>query len=174
MTESCQRFFHPSETDAMLEAFLPMMDGNNINTVIATQAFLVHFLPLTHPQKWLPTMFKFASSFNSATYDDQMLDLLARLAELHSNPAVSDPARLKADYVYSAGPDEDMEDQNGSPETLSLGDNGASRSNELADTDGSWKGIWRDVGILGEDEFKSVVTTALKSMGQSTRTPLSA
>lgn len=31
MTESSQRFFHPSETDAMLEAFLPMMDGNNIN-----------------------------------------------------------------------------------------------------------------------------------------------
>ena len=167
MTESCQRFFHPSETDAMLEAFLPMLDGNAINTVVATQAFLVHFLPLTHPQKWLPMMFKFSSSFNSATFDDQMLDLLARLSELHCNPSISDPARLSPDYVYTANVDEEMEDLHGAPETLSIGDNGASRSNGISDLDGSWKGVWKDVGILGEDEFKSVVTTALKSMGQS-------
>lgn len=116
-------------------------------------------------------MFKFSYSFNSATFDDQMLDLLARLSELHANPSVSDPARLSPSYVYTSSPEEDLEELHGESktETLSLGDNGASPSDGLSDPpDGSWKGIYKDVGILGEDEFKSVVTTALKSMGELT------
>jgi proteasome activator subunit 4 len=116
-------------------------------------------------------MFKFSYSFNSATFDDQMLDLLARLSELHANPAVSDPARLSPSYVYTSSPEEELEELYGEAktETLSLGDNGASSSDGLSDPlDGSWRGIYKDVGILAEDEFKSVVTTALKSMGRST------
>jgi len=114
------------------------------------------------------SVFKLSSSFNSATFDDQMLDLLARLSELHQNPAVSDPARLSPSYVYTSSPEEDLEEIQGESktETLSVGDNGASSRNPLSELDGSWKGIWKNVGILGEDEFKSVVTLALKSMGE--------
>ena len=75
------------------------MDGSNLNSVIATQAFLVHFLPISHPQRWLPTMFRLWESFNSSLFDDQMLDLLARLAEMH----VTDPSISSASSARKAG-----------------------------------------------------------------------
>ena len=71
----------------MLETMLPHLDGHDLNSVISTQALLVHFLPLSHPDAWLPTLFRLWETFKSALFDDQMLDLLAQLAELH----VTDP-----------------------------------------------------------------------------------
>ncbi|WFD08563.1 Proteasome activator BLM10 [Malassezia vespertilionis] len=83
LAEYAQRFYPSSEADDMLRTILPQMDGNDINSVIATQAYLVHFLPLSEPQRWLPTMFRLWQSFKSSLFDDQMLDHLARLAEFH-------------------------------------------------------------------------------------------
>ncbi len=54
MAEVVQRFFHPSGVDEMLDLMLPRLHGDDIDSILATQAFLVHFLPFSHPQKWLP------------------------------------------------------------------------------------------------------------------------
>ena len=157
-------------------------------TVIATQAFLVHFLPLTHPQRWLPMMFKLGESFASATFDDQMLDLLSRLAEIHVDPAVSDPAKLTPDYVYTADKREEEEDADADDEvegddvhrwrdSVALGDNGYEPDRPAApgamDVDGvaesgssGWRGIGRDVGIFTEEEFKGIMTICLTSMSE--------
>lgn len=83
LADVSQRFFSADEAPAMLEAILPRMDGNDLNSVIATQALLVHFLPLSNPDAWLPVLFRLWDSFKSSLFDDQMLDVLARLAEEH-------------------------------------------------------------------------------------------
>lgn len=48
-----QRFFHPAEVDEMLATILPRFDTTQ-DYIIATQMYLVHFLPISHCQKWLP------------------------------------------------------------------------------------------------------------------------
>lgn len=83
LADVSRRFFAAEEAPAMLEAILPRMDGNDLNSVIATQALLVHFLPLSNPDPWLPVLFRLWDSFKSSLFDDQMLDVLARLAEEH-------------------------------------------------------------------------------------------
>ncbi|WFD01127.1 Proteasome activator BLM10 [Malassezia yamatoensis] len=89
VAEYAQRFFDPSEAQAMLETVLPLMDGTDLNSVIATQAILVHCLPLDGYQAWLPVMFRLWETFKSSLFDDQMLDLLARLAEHQANASLS-------------------------------------------------------------------------------------
>lgn len=81
VAEYAQRFFPPRDAYDMLQTVLPQMDGGDLNSVIATQAFLVQFLPLDEPQAWLPAMFRLWETFKSSLFDDQMLDHLARLAE---------------------------------------------------------------------------------------------
>ncbi|WFD34224.1 Proteasome activator BLM10 [Malassezia cuniculi] len=87
LAEYAQRFFSPDAADAMLEAMLPRMDGHDINSVVVAQAFVVHFLPLDTPQRWLPALFRLWETFRTSLFDDQMLDHLARLAEYHMREA---------------------------------------------------------------------------------------
>ncbi|WFD32792.1 Proteasome activator BLM10 [Malassezia sp. CBS 17886] len=87
MAEFAQRFFPADEAPAMLATVFPLMDGSDLNSVIAAQALLVHLLPLAQPQQWLPALFRLWDTFNSSLFDDQMLDHLARLSEL----LVADP-----------------------------------------------------------------------------------
>lgn len=96
LAEYAQRFFPPRDADEMLRTVLPRMDGSDLNSVIATQALLVHFLPLDAPQSWLPAMFRLWETFKSSLFDDQMLDHLARLAEhqlAHGDGAVRDDGK---------------------------------------------------------------------------------
>ncbi|KAK0534618.1 Proteasome activator BLM10 [Tilletia horrida] len=83
----------PDLVDEMLDTFLPLMDGSDLDSVIRIQSLLVHFLPLSHPKKWLPAMFRLWESFNSSLFADQMLDLLARLSTHH----IRDPARMNSE-----------------------------------------------------------------------------
>lgn len=53
VAESAQRFFHPADMDEMLEVMLPKFEPN-MDSILATQTFLVHFLPISHPQRWIP------------------------------------------------------------------------------------------------------------------------
>ena len=53
VAETAQRFFHPADMDEMLEVMLPKFEPN-MDSILSTQAFLVHFLPISHPQRWLP------------------------------------------------------------------------------------------------------------------------
>jgi proteasome activator subunit 4 len=53
VAETAQRFFHPADMDKMLDVILPRFEPH-MDSILATQAFLVHFLPISHPQRWLP------------------------------------------------------------------------------------------------------------------------
>jgi len=53
VAEAAQRFFHPGDVDEMLDTILPKFEPS-MDQILATQTFLVHFLPISHCQKWLP------------------------------------------------------------------------------------------------------------------------
>ncbi|CAO1628827.1 unnamed protein product [Parajaminaea phylloscopi] len=136
LAATAQRFFPPSEAEAILEKILPDLDGSNINSVIAVQAFLVHFLPLSQPQRWLPAMFKLWATFESGMFDDQMLDLLARLTVLHCNPDGAVPQKLRGEHKA-----------------------------EPRSTDPNGEELWSDIGLLTHEQFSLVMTKALRSAG---------
>ncbi|EPQ28803.1 uncharacterized protein PFL1_03606 [Pseudozyma flocculosa PF-1] len=152
LAETAQRFFAPSEADEMLQTFLPKLDGSSINSVIASQAFLVHFLPISHPQRWLPAMFRLWESFNSSLFDDQMLDLLARLAEMH----VSDPS------ISSASPGNGSSEPRDALEGQGEAEAAADSRPSSAD---AGKGLFNEVGIFTESQFALIMTKCLKSAG---------
>ncbi|SJX61736.1 related to BLM10-proteasome activator subunit [Sporisorium reilianum f. sp. reilianum] len=177
LAETAQRFFPASEADDMLRTFLPKMDGSNLNSVIATQAFLVHFLPISHPQRWLPTMFRLWESFNSSLFDDQMLDLLARLAEMH----VTDPSISSASSARKAGT---LAEATLRPEARTPGVNAAPKADddeqmqegEQAEASDSTPssgtqspseklGLFSDIGIFTEQQYSLIMTKCLKSAG---------
>ncbi|KAK4703918.1 hypothetical protein P7C70_g2289, partial [Phenoliferia sp. Uapishka_3] len=90
LTEYSQRFFPPHEIPSMLQTFLPRL-ASSLNSILATQAFCVHFLPVSHPQYYLPAVFKLWEAFNSGIWDEQWLDFMERLTIKHLDPRVSDP-----------------------------------------------------------------------------------
>lgn len=106
VAETAQRFFHPGEVDEMLEVILPQFDPS-MDSILATQLFLVHFLPITHCEKWLPLgesslhghslrpVFRMWYGLNSGLWDDQASDLIGQLAITHVDPARSDPSIVK-------------------------------------------------------------------------------
>lgn len=150
LTEYAQRFFHPNQYESILNTILPNMDGSSVDSIISTQAFLVHFLPLSHPQYWLPITFRLWETFNSSHIDDQHLDLLARLTEKHLDPSLSDPKFLE---TLPPSPTETPTTQKPSKDT-----NNTSKAN-------LWRGIRKDVGILTDAQFDTVMQKALSSFG---------
>ncbi|TIA90807.1 hypothetical protein E3P99_01381 [Wallemia hederae] len=146
VTEYAQRFFHPSEYQNMLNTILPQMDGSSVDSVVSTQAFLVHFMPLSHPQNWLPVTFRIWETFNSSHIDDQHLDLIARLTERHLDPSLSDPRSI--DALPSVPTDEPTVDR---------------PPKDKAPGDSNWRGIRKDIGILTEAQFDTVMQKALSS-----------
>lgn len=157
MAEVAQRFFHPSETQEMLEAILPRMQGDDIDSVLATQAFMVHFLPLSHPQDWLPVLFRIWQEVNSGLYDEQMLDVLARLTVMHVNPKVSNPKRVgKIPKSSLPSKEEDVDMM----EVTSEVDDDASEGNEVTESDADWPGIRKDIGLLTETQFDLVMVSS--------------
>ena len=177
LAEAAQRFFPASEADEMLRTFLPKMDGASLNSVIATQSFLVHFLPISHPQRWLPAMFRLWESFNSSLFDDQMLDLLARLTEMH----VTDPSVSSASSARKAGSHAEStmrrDTQSAAAATTPTSaevnrTDQAEASNQPESTDSSGTaspsgkvGLFSDIGIFTEQQFTLIMTKCLKSAG---------
>jgi proteasome activator subunit 4 len=53
VAEAAQRFYHPGDVDEMLETILPKFEPS-MDSILATQTYLVHFLPISHCQRWLP------------------------------------------------------------------------------------------------------------------------
>jgi proteasome activator subunit 4 len=72
IAESAQRFFHPGDVDEMLEAILPRATSS-MDSIIATQTMLVHFLPISHCEKWLPL----GASYKSSNGADDSLPPMA-------------------------------------------------------------------------------------------------
>ena len=110
---------------------------------------MLTFLPLSHPQSYLPMLFRTWESVNSYTYDERMLYFLSQLAELHIDPTVSNPARIEE--LPDDARSEDEFRPNWSKSDLQH--------------NGAWEGIYKDVGIFAEDEWNFLMVKCLASMG---------
>ncbi|KAJ7456675.1 hypothetical protein FB451DRAFT_613190 [Mycena latifolia] len=143
-----RRFFHPAASNEMLSVFVPLINGTDLNDVLAAQFMLLTFLPLTHPQTYLPMLFRIWESINSYMFDERMLDFLASLVEMHVASDVSDP-RKAAEL-----PDDAKSDGEGRPQ-WSEDDLGAPSP---------WPGIYKDVGVFTEHEWSLLMCKCINSM----------
>lgn len=122
-----------------------------LQSILASQYYMLTFLPLSHPQSYLPMLFRMWESVNSYMYDERMLQFLARLAEMHVDPTASDPRKIK-DL-----PDDAVSDDEGRPQW----------PNEDLQFNGTyWGGLYKDVGIFTEYDWGFLMTKCLASMGQ--------
>ncbi|KAI0359128.1 hypothetical protein OH77DRAFT_1473765 [Trametes cingulata] len=148
IAENVRRFFHPAAIDEMLSTFLPMMNGTSLNSILASQYYMLTFLPLSHPQSYLPMLFRVWESVNSYMFDDRMLQFLSRLAEMHVDPTVSDPQRIEEI------PDDARSEGEGRPNW----------PKEDLETKWRWSGLFSDVGIFSESEWNFIMAKCMASM----------
>ncbi|WVQ81077.1 hypothetical protein IAT38_003199 [Cryptococcus sp. DSM 104549] len=184
VAEEAQRFFHPDDVDEMLEVIIPELKPN-MDSILATQAFLVHFLPISSCQKWLPLVFRLWYGLNSGYWDDQASDLMGQLAIAHVDPSRSDPSIMAS---IPRGRLNTPEEQAVNPNTKKRLRNHLQRQLEVAgeveeDADGlnywarpellpaevklgdpNWQGIRKDVGIFTDREFEFLMTKTLRSL----------
>ncbi|KAJ8514936.1 hypothetical protein ONZ45_g7571 [Pleurotus djamor] len=146
IAENSRRFFHPAAIEEMLSTFVPLINGTNLDSVLSAQYYLLTFLPTTHPQSYLPMLFRLWEAINSYKYDNRMLQFLSALAELHVDPSISDPRRI------SQIPDDEKSDGEGRPNWA---------REEPSD---NWGGIYKDVGIFTEHEWGLLMCKCLSSM----------
>jgi proteasome activator subunit 4 len=143
-----QRFFHPAAIDQMLETFVPLINGTNLNSLLSTQFYMLTFLPQSHPQSYLPMFFRLWESINSYMFDERMLQFLAQLVEMHVDPSISDPRKIEEI------PDDARSENEGRP-------NWAKK--DLSST-GLWTGIFKDVGIFTDYDWHFIMCKCLASM----------
>ncbi|KAL7285721.1 hypothetical protein ACG7TL_000826 [Trametes sanguinea] len=148
IADNVRRFFHPAAIDEMLSTFLPMMNGTNLNSILASQYYMLTFLPLSHPQSYLPMLFRVWESINSYMFDDRMLQFLARLAEMHVDPTVSDPQRI------AEIPDDARSEGEGRPNW----------PKDDLESKWRWSGLFSDVGIFSETEWNYIMAKCMASM----------
>lgn len=192
LTEYCQRFFPPHEAPKMLDTFLPRLDGSSLNSILACQSFMAHFLPISHPQSWLDPAFVLWESFvNSQIFTEQWLDVMSRLAEKHVDPSVSDPklierysrlAHRSAVMLAAASRTSDGRLQpNGhgkdvtkspTPETeplpgldVEMQDAVHPKSGQSAKPESKWQGVRKDVGIFTHEQWDLLMEKTLSAMG---------
>ena len=118
--------------------------------MLAAQYYLLTFLPLSHPQSYLPTVFRLWESVNSYIYDERMLQFLSRIAEMHVDPTVSDPKRIQSI------PDDERSEDEGRPNW----------SKEDLQVKGRWPGLYKDVGIFTDRQWSFIMCKCLASMGR--------
>ncbi|PCH33392.1 ARM repeat-containing protein [Wolfiporia cocos MD-104 SS10] len=148
IAENTRRFFHPSAIDEMLSTFLPMMKGPSLSSILASQYYMLTFLPISHPQSYIPMLFRLWESINSYMFDDRMLQFFSRIAEMHVNPTVSDPRRIEEI------PDDAREEDEGRPNW----------DKKDLDVRWRWPGLYSDVGIFSEHDWNFIMTKCLASM----------
>ncbi|KAH9982676.1 hypothetical protein BGW80DRAFT_1433981 [Lactifluus volemus] len=148
IASTVQRFFHPAAIDQMLETFVPLIDGTDLNSLLSSQFFMLTFLPQSHPQSYLPMLFRLWESVNSYLFDERMLQFLAQLSEMHLDPTISDPKRI--DEIS----DDARSENEGRPNWA---------KNDLSST-GLWAGIYKDVGIFAEYDWHFIMCKCLASM----------
>ncbi|KAJ7462702.1 hypothetical protein B0H11DRAFT_2310714 [Mycena galericulata] len=143
-----RRFFHPAASNEMLSVFVPLLNATDLDYVLAAQFYLLTFLPLTHPQTYLPMLFRIWESINSYMFDERMLDFLACLVEMHVASDVSDPR--KAVEL----PDDAKSEGEGRPQW----------SEDDLNTASPWLGIYKDVGVFTEHEWSLLMCKCINSM----------
>lgn len=116
-----------------------------IQDILANHYYLTTFLPLSHPQYYLPMMFRLWEAVNSYAYDERMLAFLAKLTEMHVDPNISSPKRIE----------EIPEDWGESPRVRW----------PRQDSNEDWRGLFKDVGIFNDDQWSHIMCKCLASMG---------
>jgi proteasome activator subunit 4 len=111
---------------------------------------MLSFLPLSHPQSYLPMLFRLWESINSYSYDERMLAFLSQLAEMHVDPSISDPQKIQTI------PDDERSEHEGRPVW----------SRDESAKDSHWAGLYKDVGIFSEHEWSFLMCKCLASMGK--------
>lgn len=112
---------------------------------------MLTFLPQSHPQSYLPMLFRLWESVNSYMYDERMLQFLARITEIHLDTSISDPAKIKEI------PDD----------ALSEGEARPNWPQDDIKRGGLWTGLIKDVGIFTEYDWHFIMCKCLASMGTS-------
>ncbi|KAI0067819.1 hypothetical protein BV25DRAFT_1794335 [Artomyces pyxidatus] len=148
IASTVRRFFHPATIDEMLARFVPRINGTALNSLLTSQYFLLTFLPQTHPQSYLPMLFRLWESVNSYMFDDHMLFFLSQLTEMHMDPSVSDPKKI------GEIPDDAKTEGEGRPNWP---------KDDLKDH-GLWTGIFKDVGIFSDYDWHFIMCKCLASM----------
>ncbi|KAJ7630634.1 hypothetical protein FB45DRAFT_1027837 [Roridomyces roridus] len=116
--------------------------------VLAAQFYLLTFLPLSHPQAYLPMLFRIWESINSYMFDERMLEFLASLSEMHVASDVSDPRKL------AELPDDAKSEGEGRPQW----------SEDDLNATSAWPGIYKDVGVFTEHEWSLLMCKCINSM----------
>lgn len=161
LTEYSQRFFPPHEIPNMLSTFLPRLDGSSLNSILATQSFMAHFLPISHPQEWLQPSFVLWEAFsNSQMYTEQWLDVISRLAEKHVDPNVSDPKHV--DRLRKAALAQNQLNGKAATPPIEAGQADTAASDLPKE---KWKGIRKDVGIFTIEQWDFLMSKMLRAMG---------
>ncbi|KAI1797633.1 hypothetical protein LXA43DRAFT_1126323 [Ganoderma leucocontextum] len=148
VAETVRRFFHPAAIDVMLSTFLPSMSCISLNSLLASQYYMLTFLPLSHPQSYLPMLFRLWESVNSYMFDERMLQFLARLAEMHVDPSVSHPQRIQ-----------DIPD-----DARSEGEGRPGWPTDDLEVKWKWSGLFNDVGIFSEADWAYIMSKCMSSM----------
>ena len=117
--------------------------------ILSSHYYLMTFLPLSHPQHYLPMLFRVWESLNSYKYDERMLHFISKLTEMHTNPEISNPKRI--DEI----PDDEKSEGEGRPNW------GQPTSSVYL-----WGGLYKDVGIFTEHEWNFLMCKCLASMGK--------
>ncbi|CAE6462385.1 unnamed protein product [Rhizoctonia solani] len=75
------RFYYPSsEIPKMLDEFIPLVTQDSIQTMIIV---ITSFISPSHPDIYLPALFKIWEAFNSTVVDDRLIHVMGNLAEEH-------------------------------------------------------------------------------------------
>lgn len=122
--------------------------------MLSSQYYLTTFLPLSHPQYYLPMMFRVWESINSYQYDERMLHMISKLTEMHVDPTASDPK------IISQLSDDEISEGEHRPQWT---ENGPGPSH------GQWQGLYKDIGIFTEHEWNFLMCKCLASMGRHKR-----
>nr|GAT49743.1 membrane protein [Mycena chlorophos] len=142
-----RRFFHPAAINDMLSVFLPLHNATDLDYVLAAQVYMLNFLPISHPQSYLPMLFRVWESVNSYQYDERMLDFLASIAEMHVAADISDPRHI------AELPDD----------AQSEGETRPKWSQDDLPCGPHWPGIYKDVGVFTDHEFSLLMFKCLAS-----------
>lgn len=96
-------------------------------------------------------LFRLWESINSYKYDERMLQFLSQLSEMHVDPSVSDPKKLR-----------DIPD-----DARSVDEGRPNWSRDDIKTDGPWTGLFKDgtgVGIFTDHEVRMRCVPSIVSL----------
>ncbi|KAG8770133.1 hypothetical protein FRC12_004487 [Ceratobasidium sp. 428] len=80
VAETSRLYYPPSETPKMLDEFVPLITRDSIQTLILV---ITSFISPSHPQVYMPALFKLWEAFNSTVLDDRLIHVMGNLAEEH-------------------------------------------------------------------------------------------